>query len=458
MRRDLFRLAVTAAASADDAEATLHAVERGRAATLLETLANREVIRSAAVPAELLAAEIAARAEIGRAEVALKRATRARRRKRIKSARMALDKAHGALQRVRETIQREAKAAADLLYPEAVALPRLQALLAPGDAAVIYGQTLEGMVAIVVRPKAVHLRPVDVSDEQLAQCRAVVASAEGGDAKHVVGALARGLIEPLALPGSVRRVLVAPEARLSYVPFSLLLPGRDVVSLPSATTFAFLRGAAAPATAGALEVLGVGDPDYSGAASALPPLTATRAEVESVAQVRLLGAEATEQRFLEVAASRPAWRAIHVACHGLVDPEHPMRSALALTPGAVGDGMLTCAELYGARMRAGLFVLSACETGTGTVFQGEGVLGLTRACMFAGAPRVLCSLWKVDDQATHALMTRFYALWHPGGGKAGLSAAAALRQAQDYVRTHKQHPAWAHPYYWAAWVLWGLPD
>ena len=60
---------------------------------------------------------------------------------------------------------------------------------------------------------------------------------------------------------------------------------------------------------------------------------------------------------------------------------------------------------------ADLVVLSGCETGRGKIYQAEGIIGLTRAFMVAGAPRVLCSLWKVDDEATRALMTEFYALW-----------------------------------------------
>ena len=93
-------------------------------------------------------------------------------------------------------------------------------------------------------------------------------------------------------------------------------------------------------------------------------------------------------------------------------------------------------------------------------------MGLTRAFMYAGASRVLCSLWKVDDAATMVLMKKFYELWGskaaPGASKRkrarGLGAAAALKQAQAYVRDHPDHPEWKHPYYWAAWVLWGLPN
>ena len=73
--------------------------------------------------------------------------------------------------------------------------------------------------------------------------------------------------------------------------------------------------------------------------------------------------------------------------------------------------------------------------------------------MFAGAPRVLCSLWKVDDEATRALMPKFYALWNPREGE-GLPVLAALREAQAHVR---QQAKWSHPYFWAAWVVWGQP-
>lgn len=104
---------------------------------------------------------------------------------------------------------------------------------------------------------------------------------------------------------------------------------------------------------------------------------------------------------------------------------------------------------------ADLAVLSACETGTGKLVGGEGIVGLTRAFMYAGTPRVLCSLWKVDDEATAALMRAFYAAWTPKDGSPGVTPAEALRQAQALIRAQAK---WAHPYYWAAWVLWGLPE
>ena len=152
--------------------------------------------------------------------------------------------------------------------------------------------------------------------------------------------------------------------------------------------------------------------------------------------------------------TRPRWRAIHLACHGLVDTARPLRSALALSIDERGPGLLTCADIYRTRLATDLAVLSACRTGQGTIYRIEGIVGLTQAFMLAGAPRVLVSLWDVDDEATAAFMTAFYKHWNPKDGS-GASATKALRAAQDAVRKDKR---WKHPSYWSAWVLWGLPD
>lgn len=139
---------------------------------------------------------------------------------------------------------------------------------------------------------------------------------------------------------------------------------------------------------------------------------------------------------------------------GLVDSQHPMQSALALAFEDDGDNLLTFADILRHKIPADLAVLSACDTGRGRIYRSEGIVGLTQAFMLAGAPRVIVSLWRVDDDATRALMIEFYRLWRPERGK-GFAAAKALRLAQAHIRTQSK---WKHPYYWAAWVLWGLPD
>jgi CHAT domain-containing protein len=121
----------------------------------------------------------------------------------------------------------------------------------------------------------------------------------------------------------------------------------------------------------------------------------------------------------------------------LVDPDGKPR-----------DGFMDLQDVYNLTLPADLVVLSACETGLGKEISGEGLVGLTRGFMYAGASRVVASLWKVDDVATSELMAEFYKgmLLH------GLAPAAALRQAQLEMQKRKR---WADPYYWAAFTLQG---
>jgi CHAT domain-containing protein len=249
---------------------------------------------------------------------------------------------------------------------------------------------------------------------------------------------------------------VSPDGELSYVPFALLLGRREVAYVPSGTTHLLLQREAARRGEG---VLALGDPAYPGAGPVgdegrgglplrLGRLAKSRAEAQGVGDRVLLGADATEAGLRRALGERPRWRAVHLACHGLLDVERPMRSCLALTPSDEDDGFLTALEVLRMRVPADLAVLSACETGRGRVVRGEGIMGLTRAFMFAGTPRVLVSLWDVDDEATQALMARLYVSW-----KKGTPLVRALADAQDHVRAQ---PKWSHPQFWAAWVLWGL--
>ncbi len=122
--------------------------------------------------------------------------------------------------------------------------------------------------------------------------------------------------------------------------------------------------------------------------------------------------------------------------------------------GGNDDGILTALEASHLDLDGvELVVLSACQTALGEAESGEGVIGLVRGFKMAGAKQVIGSLWKVDDGATEALMVKFYELWSPREGE-GIPVADALRQAQEHVRAQAK---WKHPYYWAAWVLWGLP-
>ena len=146
------------------------------------------------------------------------------------------------------------------------------------------------------------------------------------------------------------------------------------------------------------------------------------------------------------------YRFIHFATHGIVHPEVPSLSSIVLSfvdgTGTPHDPFLTLPDIYEMRLNADLVVLSACSTAEGRHVPGEGLIGLTRAFMYAGAPRVVASLWRVNDSATAELMKRFYR----GMLVEGRTAAAALRAAQEQVAAM---PRWASPYDWAPFVLHG---
>jgi len=146
------------------------------------------------------------------------------------------------------------------------------------------------------------------------------------------------------------------------------------------------------------------------------------------------------------------YRYVHFATHGLLDSERPGLSSLVLSmvdaEGKPQNGFLRANDIYNLKLPAELVVLSACQTGLGKEIKGEGLVGLTRGFMYAGAARVVVSLWSVNDKATADLMTRFYEKML----KQGERPAAALRAAQVEMWKQKQ---WQSPYYWAAFTLQG---
>jgi CHAT domain-containing protein len=146
------------------------------------------------------------------------------------------------------------------------------------------------------------------------------------------------------------------------------------------------------------------------------------------------------------------YRYVHFATHGYIDSERPDLSAIVLSlvdaEGKPQDGFLRTHDIYNLNLPAELVVLSACETGLGKQIKGEGLVGLTQGFMYAGARRVVVSLWNVNDKATAELMARFYR----GMLRENKTPAAALRTAQMEM---SQQIQWRSPYYWAAFVLQG---
>ena len=145
-------------------------------------------------------------------------------------------------------------------------------------------------------------------------------------------------------------------------------------------------------------------------------------------------------------------RIIHVASHGILNSARPELSGLVLSlvdrRGRPTEGVLHLYDILNLKLSADLVVLSACQTGLGREMKGEGLVGLSRAFMYAGAPRVVASLWQVDDFATAELMKRFYR----GVLVDRLRPAAALAAAQREMRRHARSGS---PYYWAGFMVIG---
>ena len=233
-------------------------------------------------------------------------------------------------------------------------------------------------------------------------------------------------------------------------------------------------------------------------AKAVPPrLEGTRYEAKGISRVLgvdrsrlLLGPDANERRLFELnrAGELAEARYVHLATHGFIDPERPELSGLVLSrapPDKDYDGVLHMREVFRLKLDADLVVLSACQTGLGKQLRDEGLVGLSTAFFFAGTPTVVMSLWNVDDRATALLMRRFY-----GNLSRGKEKAASLREAKAWLRALRRSEIekllqgspelaglsrglgkpvavprgeasndrpFAHPNYWAAFVLTGDP-
>jgi len=192
----------------------------------------------------------------------------------------------------------------------------------------------------------------------------------------------------------------------------------------------------------------------------LSRLPFTRKEAQSILSLAPKSErfEALDFAANQIAVFKPElsqYRYVHFATHGLLNSLRPELSGIVLSlvneQGVNQDGFLRAHEVFDLNLPAELVVLSGCRTGLGKEIKGEGLIGLTRGFMYAGAARVLVSLWDVNDHATSQLMPRLY---QGMLGKRRLSPAAALREAQTALWRDKR---WNAPYYWAAFTLQGEP-
>ncbi len=311
--------------------------------------------------------------------------------------------------------------------------------------------------------------------------------------------LSQLLLAPVARLLGDHPLLVVADGALQYIPFAALpIPAsglplatrHEVVSLPSASALAALRRQVRnrPRAARTLAIFAdpvfqatderlthspqrltlaarrdggwsPGDSRQEGEAglAAFGRLPSSAKEARTIATLvppgqlfLATGFAATRARALSPELAR--FRNLHFATHGVLDSRRPELSKLVLSlydeHGRAQDGFLPLNDIYNLHLNADLVVLSACRTALGQEIRGEGLIGLTRGFMYAGAARVLASLWSVEDRATAELMGELYR----GMLREGLSPAAALRRAQLAMRESPGHRA---PFYWAGFALQG---
>ena len=298
--------------------------------------------------------------------------------------------------------------------------------------------------------------------------------------------LAQMILWPVADQLQKQRIIVAADGALNYIPFQILpaaenaedlVSQREIINVPSASILGELRKEASRRGVREKVLAAIGNPVFAEQGNN-EQVASTRNIVingdseepasmgtlffagREIANLRDVASEAktfaatereaTRDQLLSLDLSRFA--ILHFATHGVLRPSNPENSGLYLSTinrdGQKVEGFVGLQDIYSLRAPVDLVVLSACQTGLGKDIRGEGLIGLTRGFMYAGATSVVASLWKVEDEATAELMKIFYTEML----KNGKTPAEALRLAQNSIR---RDPRWSAPHYWAGFTLQG---
>lgn len=403
---------------------------------------------------------------------------------------------------------------AEILYPQPSGLAEIQGLL-DGDSALLeYALGEERSFLFVVTRESLTVHPLPAARElaqQVARLREAIVEPGRRLAfqyTRTAGELYRQLVAPAgAVLAAKSRLLIVPDGPLQLLPFEALLTSegfsgsdwsrlpyliRDkaISYVPSASVLASLRRPGKreePATgAPAKKFLAFADPVYSRSEAESAPAemqeAATRSgdplarwslarlaesgrEVREIAglyppdEVALYLRESANERNVKLNPLLGTAERVHFAAHGFLDERWPELSGLVLSrageaPGeSPDDGILRVYEIFNLRLAANLVVLSSCESGLGKEVRGEGLVGLSRAFLYAGTPSLVVSLWEVRDTSTADLMVDFYRqLDRPGPSGQGGGKVEALRRSKlEMIAAGR----FAHPAHWASFVLMG---
>jgi len=382
---------------------------------------------------------------------------------------------------------------ADLQYPVTVSLSELKGLCPDKNTVFLEYSLGDSSSCLWVITGTDHkffrLPSRKILQDQIESLRFALLDPDKSNINFITGAgysLYRQLIKP-AEPFLTKksRLVIIPDGILNYLPFEVLLS--DSTGKVKNTSFSELpflvkkyplsyaqsgsvlknlvseRGESGETHSGSKRIIAFGDPSYENMSNtestpekSFPRLEYSRKEVENIVSFFDKGSadiylqEAATEENVKNKEKLNQYDYVHFATHGYIDEKNPDYSSLVLTlkNNSVEDGFLRATEIFNLKLNAELVVLSACQTGLGKLVRGEGMVGLTRAFMYAGAPAVMVSLWSVSDISTATLMREFYKNMLKGD----LIKTDALRKAQLTVMKDEK---FAHPFYWAPFVLFG---
>jgi CHAT domain-containing protein/tetratricopeptide (TPR) repeat protein len=422
--------------------------ERSRGRNFIDLLGNQKINPNSTQDQESLDREASLRAEISVLERRVAAATGTDRAAAVQE----LDDAHQRYTALLIELRAENPELSSFVSVPPVDLAALQRLLDPATVLLVYHLLPDEIVAWVLSRTSLNVVRTPVSRKEVADTLLLYRQRlqQFDDISVEQKMLSGWLIEPVApMLVNARRIGIVPHRELHRLPFAALQIGERALIdehtlffTPSASVLRYTFGRRAGRKR-VDRVLAVGNPDLGNVNLDLP---FAEKEAERIrwtfpeAKV-LTGREATESW---LSTNMAEYGIIHVACHGEYDPNLPLLSAVRLSADTTNDGKLTAQEIFGLSINADLVALSACQTGLGRLSNGDDIVGLNRAFVYAGTRQILSSLWRVDDVATAVLIKHFYR------NLKGRSRADALRRAQLEIRKH-----YAHPAYWAGIFLSG---
>jgi CHAT domain-containing protein len=449
--------------------------EAGKANLLIEALQKVMTRQSGAVPVELLQREKEAKTLVANLRLNVQ--------ENPTKFRDQLLTAETNLAEVQEAIAPHLSAWQELDIPMA-SINALQAILKPTDSFISYFSTEAMIYRFSVRQKSLEVDSIIISSElyeQINQFKTelstnhfeIAPQAAFHNYTQTAYLLFRQLLGLQEIKG-LDKLIISPDHSLWQIPFEALLTTQTETSnisyslsnLPylirqAAVSYAnsaslYLHHHNSKHTASRLRTIATYAPVFSETthslsrasceAEQLAGLQYNRWEAEQIADIMsgdvFVAQQANKANFMEAAQN---YKMLHLATHACLDDEDPMGNKIFFS-----DDALDVADLYDLDIQAEMIVLSACETGLGTVHRGEGVMSLARGFSQANCPSVIMSLWNIADDASAELMVPFYQAL-----KSGYDKSQALRQAKLEFLEH-QDKIKEHPYYWAGFVHIGL--